>query len=349
MKYNYLESFRGLMALWVVLLHGFGFLPLLPKNFLTDFFYNGYLPVVAFIILSGFVTHILLDKGEIFTRYIIRRAFRLFPIYLVALGISIFALNFSLDILTQLPFENPNIKTRIKLIETAFNDHFWINIISHVLLLHGVFPDNKYPFTYTLMGQSWSLTLEWQFYLFIPFIWKYFKEKNILSVIPLILMMPLIVYSHLHMPQKSFLPYMIQYFLIGYIAYYFFKMYLETGKYYVFYFLSLVTLGLCFIDFQISIMIAIFSMVLLMQANHKFHKIFSSKFLIDLGKISYSMYCIHLIVFYIVIFILLKFNIEDPLLFSVLTITSGTIFTIVFSKFSFRHIEKPLMDFAKKI
>lgn len=60
-------------------------------NKIADAVYKmGGVAVFVFIILSGFViTHLLFTKRERYLSYLVRRAFRLFPAYLVCLAISL--------------------------------------------------------------------------------------------------------------------------------------------------------------------------------------------------------------------------------------------------------------------
>src|SRR3954471_23741358 len=84
-----LEGLRGLLAWWVVAGHLLvvagipgAALPL-PFRILL----RGDIPVDVFIILSGFVIFMLLDKGrDTFPSFITRRFFRLFPTYLCCLS-----------------------------------------------------------------------------------------------------------------------------------------------------------------------------------------------------------------------------------------------------------------------
>lgn len=348
MRYTYLEVFRGIMALWVVVLHGFAFLPSLPNKLIFKFFNDGLLPVLGFVFLSGFVTYILLEKKEPYLFYLKRRAFRLFPVYIAALLVSILILNVSSDVLHNLPFNNPNYNNRIALINDA-KVYLPLNILSHLTLTHGLFPNNIFPFSYTLIGQSWSLTLEWQFYIFIPVIYKAITEKKIIYIIISLMIIPAMILSFIYMPQKSFLPNLIHYFLIGFFSYPLFKLYVKENKYYLFYFLLVMAAILGFVHIGISIMIFVFAVLLLLQKlKPKIGDIiFGNKYLLILGNISYSMYCIHMIIYYLVGWFLLKLNINDPILFSLIFISVGAFGTIFISKLTFKYIEYKFISLGR--
>jgi peptidoglycan/LPS O-acetylase OafA/YrhL len=101
-KIGALEGLRGLMAWWVVLGHlsvSFDWsLPLVDNNTLA---------VDVFIVLSGFVIARLIDrKAEGYAPFITRRAFRLFPLYLVVLAVSVSLLWVQLGAWAEIPIRN---------------------------------------------------------------------------------------------------------------------------------------------------------------------------------------------------------------------------------------------------
>ncbi|MNG22802.1 Acyltransferase family protein [compost metagenome] len=113
----------------------------------------------------------------------------------------------------------------MNLISKAYDNHFIINAVWHFLLLHGLLPEKIIPAAYTIMGQSWSLTLEWQFYIVIPFIRKLVQKEysKKISVLLFLMIFILIFFAINYMPQNTFLPNMIHYFMIGYFSYSLYK------------------------------------------------------------------------------------------------------------------------------
>ena len=78
-RYNALDSIRGLAALFVMLGH---YLPckLVPWNF----FLSGSESVIMFFMLSGFVlSNLLFNNKTTYYEYIIRRVFRIYPVYIL--------------------------------------------------------------------------------------------------------------------------------------------------------------------------------------------------------------------------------------------------------------------------
>jgi peptidoglycan/LPS O-acetylase OafA/YrhL len=355
MKYNYLEGLRGYMAIWVFLYHATGFLPHInSQNILFKTFTSAFLPVLVFIILSGFVTHILLQKNENYFFYIKRRAYRLFPIYLVCFVISLIMLKFSLNTLINIPFENSMIKERINLINIYYNTDKTLNVFSHLTLTHGLFPQGKFPFSYTIMGQAWSLTLEWQFYILIPFLYFFLNKKDIFRhlIILLGLILIIIFFNINNMNQNSFLlSNMILYFLIGYFSLPLFNKYQSSNDKSIFIFLGISSVFFYFFkDLNISFIILIWALVLYFQKNKNklTDFIFSSKIPLFLGKISYSVYCIHMIVLFLLTAFLQSINIASGFYFCVLLLIGGLFLTLLISNYTYKYIELYFINLAKK-
>jgi peptidoglycan/LPS O-acetylase OafA/YrhL len=163
-KITSLEGLRGLMSMWVLLGHlslAFGWnLALLDRNTLA---------VDVFIMLSGFVIARLLQRRqEPYVPYIVRRGFRLFPLYLVCLAIAVLALPIQAEAWRAVLSLSPHNEARLVLASEGIA-HLPAHLLAHLALAHGAIPDallHEAPFT--LLGQAWSISLEWQFYLVAP-------------------------------------------------------------------------------------------------------------------------------------------------------------------------------------
>lgn len=350
MRLQYLEALRGYMALWVICIHStwmgtFSFAQdsLMGRIILAD------TPVFVFIILSGFVSHILLDKKEKYKPYIIHRAYRLFPIYLVCLIISFLMLNFSLETLTNIPWEGGKNLERINLINITLDKYPITNLIAHIFLLHGLIPNSIMPASYGIMGQSWSLTLEWQYYLIVPFIYTVIASgKKYLKIILFFVVLLSILFSTLYMRQPSFIPNMIVYFAIGYFSYYLYKKENKSSLYIFIITLLLVATKVSIPFFSVCL---IWLIVIYAQINkNRFSElIFNNKIMQHIGKISYSMYCVHMIILYIVSSSLVQYlHIDSRWLYGLLCVVLTVLLTTIISTFTYKWIEKPCMDFAKR-
>lgn len=176
-----LESLRGLLALWVVLGHlltasGFdaeqwaGPLKLLARG--TD-------AVDVFVILSGFVIWDLLDRGgEGYAAFIVRRAFRLYPVYLLCLAAAILSMPLAVEALRALPWADAHNAARLQIFADSVA-WFPAQLVAHLTLLHGLLPDSVLPSSpYAFAGQAWSISLEWQFYLVAPLLFALVRRSD---------------------------------------------------------------------------------------------------------------------------------------------------------------------------
>lgn len=179
-RFDFLDGFRGLAAIWVVLFHSLHFngyitgkTLLLSEDSIVlrsfeKFLSLGQLAVAIFIVLSGFclaipVVNNNLDLKGGFKRYISRRAKRLIPPYYIALALSMLMITF------------------IPLLQTPLNTAWdskipveLIDIITHLLLIHNLNPD----WIHKINGAHWSIATEWQIYFLFPLmllVWKRFS------------------------------------------------------------------------------------------------------------------------------------------------------------------------------
>lgn len=182
-RFESLECLRGYMAWWVVATHALGFTglePQLPR--FAGFLMRGDRAVHVFIILSGFViTHLSLSRRESYPQYLVRRAFRLLPIYYVMLAVGILLTE------PQLALHGAPWAKQAEVWVPGFQaqeDHFWTHLLLHASLLHGAVPDSWLPYaSWTFIGPAWSLSLEWQFYLVAPFIVWLLRQSTALRIL----------------------------------------------------------------------------------------------------------------------------------------------------------------------
>ena len=85
-----LQYIRGIAALSVLITHVMQYLKIKPFGY----FWSGQYGVDVFFILSGFIIYYTIRENETFTRFIIKRVFRIYPLYLVS-----FVLYFSYKII----------------------------------------------------------------------------------------------------------------------------------------------------------------------------------------------------------------------------------------------------------
>src|SRR5687768_472381 len=94
-----LEAMRGIFSILIIAVHVYFMSGFTPESLgFFQFFTNNVAAVDVFMILSGLVIFFLLEaRQEPFHLYIIRRAFRIFPAYLVCIAILTPLLHLSLN------------------------------------------------------------------------------------------------------------------------------------------------------------------------------------------------------------------------------------------------------------
>ncbi|HSQ91042.1 MAG TPA: acyltransferase, partial [Nitrospiraceae bacterium] len=227
-----IEGLRAYLALWVVIDHalwvsGFeaqGFAPLL------RLFQSAQYAVDLFIIISGFVITLALDKqrGD-YLPFVVRRFFRLFPVFIVLFFVAI--------PLSQVDFWNlthssqyltlKQIETRAANVESWWANIQW-NIPLHLLMLHGTVPNvliQDAPGAFLV--PAWSVSLEWQFYLVAPlaFAWAVSaKPHRRIGLCALCVM--LVLGARYVLPTVAYgaaLPFHVEFFFLGAASYFIYQ------------------------------------------------------------------------------------------------------------------------------
>jgi peptidoglycan/LPS O-acetylase OafA/YrhL len=166
--YPALDGLRGLAIILIILYHNFDY---------VSVFRPVWIGVDLFFVLSGFlITGILLkkrDSGHYLRNFYARRVLRIFPIYYL----SIVILLFILPHLITYPF---SLKYLL-----ANQQWFWLDIQNWLFILK---PGGNNNF----LNHFWSLALEEQFYLVIPWIILLIKPvQSIISFLLIILLLTL--------------------------------------------------------------------------------------------------------------------------------------------------------------
>ncbi|WP_395647899.1 acyltransferase family protein [Terricaulis sp.] len=170
--------------------------------------------VRVFIIISGFViTGVVLARRESWGRFITRRIFRIFPIYLLFLPLGAITMYLAQDAVAFMPWAadprftwDDSVAATITSVEQRPLSH----VAPHVLLLQGVIPDSVLPkSSQSFLGPAWSLSLEWQFYLLAPLlIWmlrrRLWSAAAVLLVATLAILFRLEVFGHFEQPSLIF-------------------------------------------------------------------------------------------------------------------------------------------------
>jgi len=169
---GYIPAFDGLRAIAVLLV-------LLQHDHLP-LGHNGFIGVEIFFVLSGFlITTLLLEEINktntiSIKNFFIRRVFRLLPVLYVVL-LSILVLN----LISPEIFKTTQIY--LELIATAFQ---FQNLIPSLL-----WEDVKFKFFF----HAWTLGAEWQFYLIWPWIFYWFLKNSNLKTLTIFLVITFVL------------------------------------------------------------------------------------------------------------------------------------------------------------
>jgi peptidoglycan/LPS O-acetylase OafA/YrhL len=163
-----LDALRGLAALSVFLGHAFAMLPKTPgvlqaiQGTPLHALYDGYSAVVLFFVLSGFVLNLRYVSSRPYrpnwvSSFLIRRVFRLYPAFIVAMIFGLFLKRFIFDASAMAPFSD-------------WFSKFWKDPLDPIqflkmltLIAHNIQTDQLDP-------PMWSLVVEMRVSLFFPLI-----------------------------------------------------------------------------------------------------------------------------------------------------------------------------------
>ena len=351
-RLHYIDAIRGLAILMVIVHHANqqGFVPL--PNKLAVFLSLGTRGVQLFFIASAFTlfrsykNRSNTEKRPI-KNFFIRRFFRIAPIYYLAIVYFMF--------------------------HDSFGVPYWLgnqpyisiyNEVSNVLFIHGFSP----YWINSLVPGGWSIAVEMMFYALFPLL--FFKIRNIsdafvffnITLIFKLVLQEIFIYFQwvpANLIGREFLfyylPAQLPIFAIGLIMYFLIEnlenIRLVSSKLML---LSLVLLLLQmgsafdFLYLNHLVFSILFSIFIVVLSRGKLSFV-SNKVLMYIGKISFSMYIIH----FIIISWLKHFNLidffNDYLLNYITRLVLILLLSIFFSTITFRLVEVPFQNLAKKI
>ncbi len=358
-----LESLRGLLALWVVVAHVTA--RVISEGTIINFHARAplepLLPVYVFMTLSGFVIFQLLEqRRERYGAFILRRFFRLAPLYLVVLLVAAWMTPFELRTLDHLFWRNPHIYDAIKIHHETL-DNFWPHLWSHVLLLHGLVPETVLPdANFTFLSQGWSISLEWQFYLLAPLAFWLIKGRRYLTLG--LLAAVVAGFSLLRYPSVGFLPNQFVWFALGIASFYvycngiwFARLNPRTHD------LLLPAIGLLLVfllhnPWPVLAWLLVLDVILAEQVGletrvtQHLRRVLEMPVLQWLGRMSYSVYLVHIGVLYVVLRAITRFNAHlGGWKVLALALPATILLTLLISAFTYRWIEVPGMALGRAL
>jgi len=319
--------------------------------------------VYFFFVLSGFlITHLIVQEKKKFgvfdfQKFYMRRVLRIWPLYYIIIGLSLFVIPFiSAYFRLFETFPNTYYKT---VLATDYSSPkailYYLGFLSNYGLSEGI----------TLVGgsQTWSVSIEEQFYLFWPVLLLFvFRIKPYLWLLSSII---LIFILNFFLKVDFFAVFRYEYLFIGCIGGLFinssyFKKISPIIDKKIFYIINLLIILILsffsvFDKYMQSFVISIFflSFIILTVNNHFY---FRSKIFDEMGKISYGIYMYHPFIMFLVFPVLeylktLIFPVNSGgAMISLLTmqyiLTIGI--TIFISYFSYNYIEKKFLVLKEK-
>jgi peptidoglycan/LPS O-acetylase OafA/YrhL len=323
------------------------------KSFwLNPLLYNlGGLGVYFFFVLSGFlITYLLLKEKTLLNEikikdFYIRRILRIWPLYFFILILGFFVLPFFKEI-------------HISNLEISFQQHFYPNLLLYLFIL----PNLAFSFYAAVphIGQSWSIGVEEQFYIFWPWLIK--RSDNILKTLFVFIVVIIVVkvlYLYLpvslktkdwYIPIKRFLAMTkLESMAIGGIgAYFLFHNNLKILKFITHKLVFMLSFLFVFLlvyftpqKLQDGIHIIYSVLFLIIIMNISSGKFWLISFLDNsifnyLGNISYGIYMYHFMIIPMVLFFYEKIDIQVGIVTeNILIYFVVFLFTIIISSISF--------------
>ncbi len=321
-----LDSWRGILCLWVVLSHIFS----TNKVNVVILSSPGY-AVDGFIFLSGYFIRQSCQKFQrnsgFLKPYFIARFMRIWPTYAIIFSFC-FIVNFLLGLSNYVS---------INLAITVF--------FTNLFLINGFFTDLISSF----IIPSWSLCLEMQFYLFFPFIYLYRLDKNWVFIFILFLITILSPYFfvnqfhfgyYFNFGLPSILPLRIFHFMLGTLWFNFSRQKLNYK----------ILFSIFISIFIINPFTVILYSIIYLSSSIKssiLERIIFLDGLSFIGKISFSLYLIHNpILSYCNYFLTNSFSNDTYKFISILILTLGG--SIFISLLSYKYLEIKFIEIGRK-
>ena len=340
-----LEGVRALMAWWVVAGHVAWFF----SDRVGDLIHNDS-AVLVFMALSGFViTSLVCDRREPYGAFMLRRIFRLWPAYLIALVLSAVTLSLQASALAHAPFHPRFAALRLANIAASLNQ-FWPHLATHLAMAQGLVPDAMlHHGSLAILGQAWSLSVELQFYLIAPLLVWLIASGRVGVAAAMALGVGLFLLGA-HGPLRdnsAFIGRYAPWVAIGIASFYLWRGRARRDT-------ATLVAGSC-------VLVAIYGVMTREPAAVVWIGVLAALFWVGplrrllgrpilkrLGEASYSTYLFHMLPLYLGAYVLNLFGLDRWVYLAALTlITVGV--TLAASLLSYRFVEKPAMALGARL
>jgi len=291
-----------------------------------NFFKGGFVGVDIFFVISGFlITRILLEKKITLFNFYISRLKRITPTLLFTV-IIVFVFITIIFLPEHINHFYSSVKYTLLFCSNIF---FWLKSANY-------FDINSY---FQPLLHTWSLSLEMQFYLIMPFFIFFLKKlsnKNFIFFSLLIIISSLIL-SILFIGREQsfyFLPFRLCEFFVGTLAYYFKKQNLRFKYNDQFFFFNLIILfylilninNLNFPGIKGVLISSFVGFLILLDVPKNLSLIIKSRIFQFVGLISYSLFLIHWPVIVIYKYLIISdFRFQDYFYISIITLSLSTL------------------------
>jgi peptidoglycan/LPS O-acetylase OafA/YrhL len=222
-----LDGLRFLLAFWVVVGHLYiitGGTSVFQIPILSTFLLSPINAVDGFMIVTGFLmcyNYFLREAKEPFTQrstaitFIVRRFFRLFPVYVVALLAAYFLVTQIYDLRREILLYFTGDTKTVWGTESISELPSLSGLISHLTFTHGLIPGHEL----SILSVAWSLSLEMQFYVLFPLLFVFLFVKGgpsrIVPFVVISLLLSIVALRLLPAPVPAMLLYKLPLFLLG--------------------------------------------------------------------------------------------------------------------------------------
>ncbi len=298
------------------------------NNMLKPLEGNGGLAVQAFFVISGFYMALIFEKYQLESSSFLRiknfylsRLLRIYPIYYLSLALMLVLYHFKIfplfahppatvlhDLLASFTqkalylFENFFIFGQ-SLLRFFIYDPNVRGFVFHPL--NNMYPDDFLGSSFTILGQSWSLSLELTFYLLVPFLLNKSNKFILILIVLSFSLRSLLQCMDYYSSQvmHAFFPLELGVFLLGVVSYryIYLKIQHKSADYFKKYALSLLSFIFIYSFFiyhlieNYTLKYWLFVLLTMISIPYLFCYTKNSKFDRYIGELSYPVYMTHFI------------------------------------------------------